>query len=143
METKTCPHCKLELPLNSTYFASRYDRKQTIFQHICRTCQSKYRKKHYKENKQKYIDKAKVFTKSMSEWFIEYKKNLKCKLCGEDRYWVLDFHHIDPKEKDLEVSILIRKGNKNKILKEIEKCNVLCANCHRDLHFKQQHADFA
>ena len=56
---------------------------------------------------------------------------------------MLDFHHRNTKEKDIDVSTLIRKGNKNKILKEVEKCDVLCSNCHRDLHFKQNNADFA
>ena len=143
MKTKICPKCEIELPLNDEHFASRYDRKEKMFQHICRKCQSEYRKIHYEKNKQKYIDKAKVFTQSMVEWFIEYKKTLKCVECGEDRYWVLDFHHRDPKEKDIEVSTLIRRGSKSKILNEIEKCDVLCSNCHRDLHFKQNNADFA
>jgi hypothetical protein len=143
MKTKICPKCEIELPLDDENFASRYDRKEKMFQHICRKCQSEYRKIHYEKNKQKYIDKAKVFTQSIKEWFIEYKKTLNCKECGEDRYWVLDFHHRDPKEKDIDVSTLIRKGNKNKILKEVEKCDVLCSNCHRDLHFKQNNADFA
>ncbi len=143
MKTKICPKCETELPLDDIHFASRYDRKEKMFQHICRKCQSVYRKEHYDKNKQKYIDKAKVFTQSIIKWFIEYKKTLKCKECGENRYWVLDFHHRDPKEKDIEVSVLLRKGNKTKILQEIEKCDVLCSNCHRDLHFKENNADFA
>ena len=74
----------------------------------------------------------------LREWFIEFKKELKCEICGEGRYWVLDFHHIDPTKKDIEVSILIRKGSKKKALEEIQKCKVLCANCHRDLHYNER-----
>ena len=143
METKRCNRCELDLPKDDIHFASRYDRKEKQFQHICRKCQKEYRKEHYEKNKQKYIDKARVFTKSIIEWFNEYKKTLKCKECGESRYWVLDFHHRNPKEKDIEVSSLVRNGNKTKILKEVEKCDVLCSNCHRDLHFRQTDADFA
>ena len=90
-----------------------------------------------------YYDISNINNESIIEWFTDYKKTLKCKECGESRYWVLDFHHRDPKEKDVEVSTLMRRGNKTKILKEIEKCDVLCANCHRDLHFKENNADFA
>jgi superfamily II DNA helicase RecQ len=143
METKKCSMCQEILPKTVEFFATRTDRKNLTYQSNCRKCQSEYRKLHYEKNKQKYIDKAKVFTQSIVEWSIEYKKTLKCVECGENRYWVLDFHHRNPKEKDIEVSTLIRRSSKIKILTEIEKCDVLCSNCHRDLHFRQNNADIA
>lgn len=45
----------------------------------------------------------------------------------------LDFHHLNPSEKDLEVSLLTRYSTK-RVKDEIRKCVVLCANCHRKLH---------
>ena len=143
METKKCTLCKEELPKTVEFFATRKDRKNLIFQSNCRECQKKYRKEHYLRNKQKYIEKAAKYTKSIIDWFQDIKKELKCEMCGEKRYWVLDFHHNNPLEKDQEVSVLTRKGSKKKILDEISKCSVLCANCHRDLHFKEKNADFA
>jgi len=137
-ELKYCPGCKLDLPKDNEHFASRYDRKNKMYQTLCRKCQSEYRKEHYHKNKQKYIDKARNYTHSMIEWFIELKKTLKCENCPEDRYWVLDFHHRDPNKKDIEVSKLIRLGSKKKILNEIKKCKVLCSNCHRDLHYQEK-----
>ena len=135
MITKFCKGCEKDLPLTDEYFASRTDRKEKEFQYLCRKCQKKYRREHYLNNKAKYIEKAKIFTQNMTDWFIELKKTLFCKKCGESRYWVLDFHHLDPKEKDLEVSTLVKQGNKKRILKEIKKCIVLCSNCHRDFHY--------
>lgn len=129
--------CKEELPKTVEFFATRKDRKNSLFQSNCRNCQKKYRKKHYELNKQKYITKAKKYTYSVVEWFKEIKKDLKCEHCNENRWWVLDFHHVNPEEKDSEVSSLIRKGNKVKIIEEIKKCKVLCANCHRDLHYQE------
>jgi hypothetical protein len=111
-----------------------------MFQSNCRECQKNYRKTHYLKNKKKYIGKASDYRKNMIEWFYEIKKELKCEICDEKRYWVLDFHHNNPDEKHDEVSILIRKGSKKKILEEIEKCSVLCANCHRDLHFNEKNS---
>lgn len=138
MEIKFCKGCETDLPLTDEYFASRYDRKNKLFQSLCRTCQKAYRKKHYEDNKLKYIGKAKKFTKGCVEWFAELKDSLNCERCPENRPWVLDFHHKNPAEKDTEVSLLVRKGNKQKVLDEMAKCIVLCANCHRDLHYQEK-----
>ena len=48
----------------------------------------------------------------------------------------LEFHHVDPKQKDFHIS---KNMNKSwyKIKNEIEKCILVCANCHRELHEKQ------
>ena len=143
METKKCTICEEYLPKTTEFFATRTDKKTLTFQSNCRVCQKKYRKEHYNKNKKKYIDKAAKYTKEIIDWFYEIKKTLKCEICDENRYWVLDFHHKDPKKKDMEISILIRMGNKNRIIEEMQKCSVLCANCHRDLHFKEKNANFA
>lgn len=143
METKQCGMCKELLPKTDEFFATRKDRKENEFQHNCRECQKEYRKKHYENNKIKYVNKAKLQTKKMVDWFLGIKSKLKCEVCGEDRHWVLDFHHTDPKQKDFEVSKMIRSVSKETILNEISKCKVLCANCHRDLHYQEKIASIA
>lgn len=57
-----------------------------------------------------------------------------CILCGENEIACLDFHHIDPETKEYSVSQLLRTGSFSRAASEIEKCIVLCANCHRKLH---------
>jgi len=61
----------------------------------------------------------------------DIKKN-GCAICGYNKNAAaLDFHHLDPNEKELKI------GNPHaveRLLKEIEKCIVLCANCHREIH---------
>jgi hypothetical protein len=48
----------------------------------------------------------------------------------------LDYHHRDGEHKDMNVSKLISHGHgMDELRKEIEKCDVLCANCHRKEHF--------
>lgn len=142
METKKCTICKKDLPKTTEYFATRLDKKSLTYQSSCRNCHKEYRKKHYQANKDKYIKKANIYNKSIIDWFLKLKKSLKCK-CGEDRWWVLDFHHRDPLTKEYNISSLIRKGSKKNILKEIEKCDVLCSNCHRDLHYQEKQASNA
>lgn len=73
---------------------------------------------------------------------IERKKKLvemfggKCKHCGYDKNLsALEFHHIDPTTKD--DGIDIRKMSNRSwewCLTEAKKCEVLCANCHREVH---------
>jgi len=56
----------------------------------------------------------------------------KCSICGlVDNPAVYDFHHRDPKEKDVGIS---QAKSWAAIEKELEKCDLVCSNCHRKLH---------
>ena len=67
----------------------------------------------------------------------------KCMRCGYSKYpEVLEFHHKNPANKEFNVS---RKGHCRswkRIEKEIEKCVLLCANCHREVHVEHKLAAF-
>jgi hypothetical protein len=73
-------------------------------------------------------------------WFDEYKKTLKCEICGYNRcVGALDFHHKDPEGKDFHIAKAVGlRYSKERILKEIKKCTVLCAICHRELHYEEE-----
>jgi L-lysine 2,3-aminomutase len=61
------------------------------------------------------------------------RDELACETCGERRPPCLDFHH--PDEKDLGVAEMVAHGYANEsIREEIDRCEVLCANCHRVHH---------
>ena len=64
---------------------------------------------------------------------IEYKGG-KCEICGYCKcYDALEFHHKNPEEKEFGIS----NGNTvsiEKLKKEVDKCSLLCANCHREVH---------
>ena len=65
----------------------------------------------------------------------ELKAQCKCAKCGESRGYVLDYHHIDPNQKEKGVARLVSSTYSiDNVYKEIEKCIVLCANCHREFH---------
>lgn len=97
-----------------------------------------YRREWYRRNREKSILKASERTKQIKVWFAEIKSKLKCERCGENHPATLDFHHVDEAEKEIEVSAAVFRGNKKKILAEIEKCIVLCANCHRKHHYNER-----
>jgi hypothetical protein len=63
-----------------------------------------------------------------------------CIECGETHPACLDFHHRDPAAKEGTVARLVAKNVKlERVKAEIEKCDVLCANCHRKLHWAETH----
>jgi len=57
-----------------------------------------------------------------------------CELCGEDDLVTLDWHHLDPAQKDHNVAKMYKSFGRQRILEEISKCQCLCANCHRKVH---------
>lgn len=123
---KTCIKCKKDKELKE--FRKR---KKSIDNHnnICRECQCDYQKKHYLINKQKYVDKAKSWKDKERNKFFEYLKSQKCKDCGESDPIVLEFDHQGNKEFNIAHKIGIIPFKE--LLKEINKCEVVCSNCHK------------
>jgi len=131
---KNCPKCKEDKELNE--FGNNKNTKDKK-QRYCKTCQAEFDNKHYLSNKKQYIVRRKLFQQNVKKWYLDYKKEQKCSKCSEDRYWVLDFHHLEPEKKEMNMD-RARRCSIEKLKKEIEKCIVLCSNCHRDLHFQER-----
>ena len=107
----------------------------------------KYYKKWAEENKEsrkKYLKKY----QNKRRWMLKKKAvdflGGKCSICGYNKcIKALEFHHIDPTEKgtignkkDSTISYMIADLKSWKIIKEeLKKCTLLCANCHREIHF--------
>ena len=75
--------------------------------------------------------------KRIKERLVAFKGGA-CERCGYDRYpEVMEFHHLDPDEKDFEIS---QKANwaYEKLLVEVEKCMMVCPTCHRELHIEER-----
>lgn len=89
-----------------------------------------YNKKRYKPTK-KYINRNKEFLNSI---------RTPCVICGEDEKTCIDFHHVNPEEKEATVSSLIT-GSLKKLKEEVKKCICLCSNCHRKVHAGILHLD--
>lgn len=83
---------------------------------------------------QKTYDR-KILTYAKKYKFIQYLGG-KCEICGEDRFFRLSFHHIDPDKKEYNVRCLFGKSLE-RLEKEIKKCKLLCLNCHHELHAKE------
>lgn len=101
-----------------------------------------YRNEWYERNKETEREKAKVRQaerrREFKNWFREYKSNLKCSKCGFSHPAALDFHHKDSTKKEFTLGSTGLSVSTEKFLKEIEKCEILCANCHRIHHYEER-----
>ena len=128
---RECSKCKSVKPLSEF---NKHERGLTAW---CKKCVRERSKQYYKEKSDVLKEKRKHYYEKRREWFNEYKKTLKCSKCDENHIACLEFHHLNPEEKDFTIAEALQKLNlsKDSILKEIEKCEVLCSNCHRKLHY--------
>lgn len=86
----------------------------------------------YLRKKAEYRLKDKVRRRKTRQIYYDYLLTLSCEECGENHPACLDFDHIDPTTKvGKGVGSLVRTNVWNKVKEEIDKCRVLCANCHR------------
>jgi hypothetical protein len=133
---KKCGKCNTEKNLSEF---NKNKAKNDGHSATCRNCMKSYTRNHYKENKSYYINKNRKWKEKVLSFLKEYKENICCEKCGENHPSTLDFHHLDTDEKEFEISRWRQKASTiKKLKKEIEKCIVLCANCHRKLHWEEK-----
>lgn len=106
----------------------------------CKDCEKLADKIHYQDSKirQESVKNTAIFQKSRNISLAEQYKECGCQKCGENRLYVLDFHHIDPSEKENTIAHMIKSSSEEKLIKELQKCIVLCANCHREFHYLEK-----
>lgn len=122
---KVCPKCKRVLaPENFCKDKNRADGLDTW----CKDCRKEYRQANRIKIKERHLRIRKENR--------EYLNNNKCKClkCGEDRPYLIQYHHVDPSEKDFTIGT-IGTYSKEHFDREIEKCVCLCANCHIEFHY--------
>lgn len=95
-----------------------------------------YRRKWYSKNKDTEKEHVRKRKAKIRKWFSSHKKNLKCFKCNENHPATLEFHHKS-NNKEMGVGKMVAEGSSiNRILNEIKKCCVLCANCHKKEHYR-------
>lgn len=123
---KCCTHCKQIKPIDN------FSKKGNAHQPRCKPCFNKYTREHYKHNKQKYLDKAKVSnskSRKISGDILWVKKSVPCSDCRVSYHpHAMDFDHL--KDKIYNVGSL-RSHSISTLNAEIDKCEVVCAVCHR------------
>lgn len=115
---KTCKKCGLTKPISEFY--ARPEKKVLTFHNICRDCFNQSAQDGVKRNRQLCLN---------------YKGG-RCVICGYNRCaHSLAFHHLDPSKKDAPLfNILTHRTFGDKVKSELDKCILVCANCHGEIH---------
>lgn len=127
---KKCSRCKEEKNIGEFNFKNK---AREIRAYQCRDCSRHYLRSHYERNKQYYLLKAKIRNKAIrleiKQFIWTYLASHFCVDCGEKDPVVLEFDHT--KDKLFAISAMSRSRTLLEVKKEIKKCVIRCANCHR------------
>jgi hypothetical protein len=104
-----------------------------------RAYQARYHKEWYRKNAAKRRQYSRNKKRALRAWWDNYRKTMRCVRCGESDIACLDLHHREGQHKSFRLSLAISDGfSKARILAELKKCEALCANCHRKLHWARR-----
>jgi len=138
MVMKRCGICKQDRP--KTEYNVANNRKDGLQSH-CRECNKIRSKAYYSRNtvahKLETKKRNKVRFKEIKEQLFNYYLNHPCEECGETNPLVLEFDHQHSKSDNIS-NMLMSKTSWKRIMEEIHKCKVLCANCHKIKTHKEQ-----
>jgi hypothetical protein len=128
---KVCSKCNIEKD------EKEFNRRFNGLQPYCRDCNRSKLKDYYRSNKAHaiaYSNKVKWRTRARALKFVMDFVEVAggCKTCGEKDFRCIEFDHRDPLTKKFAISKMVGAGyGIKRIAAEIEKCDILCANCHK------------
>ena len=134
---KICKVCNEVKDINDFY---KFKDMKDGYRNNCKDCHNKVIKENKAKKPQKFHTiKSRLYRQSNRDKIVEYYGGkLTCTHCGlqDPIFSVYDFHHLDRETKLERIGALINKGWK-RIEAELKKCIVLCANCHRKVHYEE------
>jgi hypothetical protein len=114
-EFRYCPRCKNDCPIEQFY--NRRGKKHSSV--YCKKCTT-----------EQVVER----TKKLKQEMVDYKGGC-CQVCGYKKYiGALDFHHLNPNEKDFTIAHIRQYKFDDIIKNELDKCILVCSNCHREIH---------
>jgi hypothetical protein len=114
-DNRYCPRCKEIKPLPE-FYTRRNKEGSSVY---CKPCTS---------------NQTSERQRKLKELAVNYKGGC-CIKCGYNKYnGALEFHHLDPSKKDFTIAHLNLHAFNEKIKKELDKCILVCSNCHREIH---------
>lgn len=114
-DKKHCPKCNCDKKINE-FYQRRGKEGGSVYCISCSNDESRERGRRFKKK------------------CVDYKGGC-CEICGYDKYiGALQFHHLDPTKKDFGLANVKSHKFDEKIKKELDKCILVCANCHFEIH---------
>jgi hypothetical protein len=114
-ETRFCPRCQNDVETKN--FHQRRGKENSAV--YCKPCTS-----------DQTLERSRLLKSQM----VEYKGGC-CVKCGYNKYLgALEFHHLDPSKKDFNPSKLKKYSFDDRVKIELDKCILVCSNCHREIH---------
>ena len=130
---KKCTKCRAVKLITEFNFKNR---AKGIRHAYCRECGKQITRSHYRRNKQAYLDRN-TRTNSRHREIIRLAKARPCADCGvQYPYYVMDFDHREAGSKSFILSDVPR-ATRLSLMREIAKCDVVCANCHRERTYQR------
>lgn len=161
MDVKVCTKCAIAEPIPEFHKDARLKSGHVT---RCKACTCAYKKAYYASSRGKAVARAwiernkekrsaynKAYLRQYRAADFKGKRKLEfclykggcCVECGfeatKDTVAAFDFHHVNPSEKEYTPSDMLML-KKEKVYKELDKCVLLCSNCHRILHYRQHRA---
>jgi Zn ribbon nucleic-acid-binding protein len=119
---KVCRYCLIEQD-ESFFEVCKILGNRVYRRHKCRACKAATQKRRRHR---------------LRDWLESLKQTLECAECGFDDFRALEFHHTDGQEKDFAIGEMLKDNRSVRAVeREIAKCVVLCANCHRIEHVSE------
>ena len=144
----TCKACGIEKDENQFFFHARKGRSKSVVPYgKCKSCHriqtEDYRKSHLPSLNSAARDLHKT-KRATNREIINARKNVPCADCGI-KYppHVMDFDHIVPRNGDRKRIIPLMANSRctmEKLIEEMDKCEVVCANCHRERTWSRKNA---
>jgi hypothetical protein len=124
MVTKTCGRCGRLKEL------SEFHRRGAGYQAWCKTSRKKYDAAYFRAERSRVMATKRKRWKQLVDWYNELKESKPCADCGQHfRHAAMTWDHLPGREKRTNVSNL-RRISRRAVLREIEKCELVWANCH-------------
>jgi hypothetical protein len=100
---------------------------------------TEYKRQHYLRNKEKYYEASCKRREEKRKYVRNYKDRPCMKCNNEFPFYVMDLHHRDRMDKETRINNLVQNAGWPALIAELEKCDVLCANCHRIVTYEEKH----
>lgn len=132
---KKCYTCQQEKSLAEF---NKSKRRKDGLNSICKDCSRTRSRSYYNSNtelhKKNVYRNSLLYKQQLRDWVNTEIRKGGCALCDEKEICCLEFHHVDQSEKEELVSYLIGTNSRGRLEIELNKCAVVCSNCHRKIH---------